>query len=60
MYLYYKLDCTSIQKVRKFRYQSILVLSNFTGFFYFVSNILPGIVGIAKTRQDFNLPEKVL
>ena len=32
------------QKTRKSRYQTFLVLSSFTGFLYFVPNILPRIV----------------
>ena len=34
----------SSQKTRKIKYQAFLVLSSFTGFLYFVSNILSGIV----------------
>ena len=32
-------------KIRRSRYQNFLVLSNFTGFLYFVQNIFSGIVG---------------
>ena len=35
---------SSSQKTRKSRYQTFLVLSSFTGFLYFVPNILPRIV----------------
>ena len=34
------------KKTRKSRYQTFLVLSSFTGFFYFIPKILPRIVGI--------------
>ena len=36
----------SSQKTQKGRYQTFLFLSHFTGFVYFVPNILPRIVGI--------------
>ena len=36
----------SCQKIRKIRLQTFEVISNFTGFLYFVPNILAGIVGI--------------
>ena len=36
---------SSSQKTLKSRYQTFLVLSSFTGFVYFVPNILPRIVG---------------
>ena len=36
------------QKTRKSRYQTFLVLSSFTGFLYFVPNILPSIVSANK------------
>ena len=35
---------SSSQKTRKSKYQTLLVLSSFTEFLYFVSNILPSIV----------------
>ena len=35
---------SSSQKTCKSIYQTFLALSSFTGFFYFVPNILPGIV----------------
>ena len=37
---------SSSQKTRKSRYQTFLVLSSFTGFLYFVPNILPRIVDL--------------
>ena len=33
-----------VKETRKIRYQNFLALSNFTGFIYFVTNILSGIV----------------
>ena len=43
---------SSSQKTRKSRYQTCLVLSSFTGFFYFVPNILPWIVGFLTISGD--------
>ena len=43
------------QKVWKNKYQSFLVISNFTGFLYFVPNILSGIVGWNKTFDKINI-----
>ena len=43
---------SSSQKTRKSRYQTCLVLSSFTGFFYFVPNILPWIVGSLTISGD--------
>ena len=45
---------SSSQKTRKGRYQTFLVLSSFTGFLYFVPNILPRIVGLAIKRSLSN------
>ena len=41
----------SSQKTRKSRYRTFLFLSSFTGFLYFVPNILPKIVGIYRTTN---------
>ena len=44
----------SSQKSRKTRYQTCFVLSSFTGFLYFVPNILPRIVDSPEMKQIFN------
>ena len=51
-----KLDFgNSSQKTRKIRYQTFLFLSGFTGFLYFVPNILPRIVDkVSHTKLLFN------
>ena len=43
---------SSSQKTRKSRYQTFLVLSNFTEFLYLVSNILPRIVGLSNVDHE--------
>ena len=51
-YLFQKLNFgNSSQKARKSRYQNFLVLSSFTGFIYFIPNILSKIVVF---RKDLN------
>ena len=43
---------SSSQKTSKSRYQTFLVLSSFTGFLYFVPNILPRIVGAVCSTEE--------
>ena len=50
--LFQKLNIgSSSQKTRKSRYQTFLVLSSFTGFLYFVRNVLPRVMGWLKSHQ---------
>ena len=41
----------SSEKTSKIRYQTFLSLSSFTGFLYFVPNILPRIVGYTDNKS---------
>ena len=53
--------CNSSHKVRKSRNQTLLLLSNITGFLYFIPNISSRIAGEPKVNQfpSFNLPLNV-